>query len=381
MNTQFSQREQAFRFALKSAYQALKAGQNRIARRWAQQAVAILPEKEEPWLLLASVASPKASVHYLEEALRINPESERARKGMEWAAKRLYAETVSIEATRPTPVAPPAPKVDRPKPVIQAQVQAEDHVKKRSLFMPVSAVAALIVILVAGWFGAPVFSQALAAPQFAAFSIANLLEPTATLIPTPTTAPTATPIPTNTPLPTATLTPLPSLTPLPTDTPTATPTDTPLPTDTPIPTNTPLPPPTAIPPTAVPQTTGSRPEGVGKNENWIDVDLTNQIVHAYTGNKLIRSFVVSTGTWRTPTVTGVYRVYVKYRYADMSGPGYYLANVPFVMYFYQGYGIHGTYWHNNFGTPMSHGCVNMTIDDAGWIYDFSVVGTVVNIHY
>ena len=116
-------------------------------------------------------------------------------------------------------------------------------------------------------------------------------------------------------------------------------------------------------------------------ENWIDVDLTNQRLYAYTGDTLIRSFIVSTGTWQTPTVTGTYKVYVKYTYADMSGPGYYLANVPWVMYFYQGYGIHGTYWHNNFGTPMSHGCINMTIEEAGWMFEFSVVGTVVNIHY
>ena len=43
----------------------------------------------------------------------------------------------------------------------------------------------------------------------------------------------------------------------------------------------------------------------------------------------------------------------------MSGPGYYLPGVPYVMYFYQGYGLHGTYWHDNFGQPMSHGCVNL----------------------
>ncbi|MCP4284319.1 MAG: L,D-transpeptidase family protein, partial [Gammaproteobacteria bacterium] len=49
-------------------------------------------------------------------------------------------------------------------------------------------------------------------------------------------------------------------------------------------------------------------------------------------------------------------------------------------YFYQGYGIHGTYWYNNFGTPMSRGCVTFTID-AGWVYNFASVGTVVNIHY
>lgn len=50
----------------------------------------------------------------------------------------------------------------------------------------------------------------------------------------------------------------------------------------------------------------------------------------------------------------------------MTGPGYDLPNVPYTMYFYQGYGLHGTYWHNNFGTPMSHGCVNMpTPERAG----------------
>jgi lipoprotein-anchoring transpeptidase ErfK/SrfK len=70
-----------------------------------------------------------------------------------------------------------------------------------------------------------------------------------------------------------------------------------------------------------------------------------------------------------------------YRYANMSGPGYFLPDVPYVMYFYKGYGLHGTYWHNNFGVPMSHGCINLTIADAGWIYDYATIGTVVNIHY
>jgi lipoprotein-anchoring transpeptidase ErfK/SrfK len=51
------------------------------------------------------------------------------------------------------------------------------------------------------------------------------------------------------------------------------------------------------------------------------------------------------------------------------------------MYFYDGYGIHGTYWHNNFGTPMSHGCVNLTIEDSAWMFDFASVGTVVFVHY
>jgi lipoprotein-anchoring transpeptidase ErfK/SrfK len=50
------------------------------------------------------------------------------------------------------------------------------------------------------------------------------------------------------------------------------------------------------------------------------------------------------------------------------------------MYFYKDYGLHGTYWHNNFGTPMSHGCINLKTKDAGWLFDYAKVGTVVNIH-
>ncbi len=115
--------------------------------------------------------------------------------------------------------------------------------------------------------------------------------------------------------------------------------------------------------------------------HWIDVDLSNQRLYAYEGDTLVNSFIVSTGTWQTPTVTGSYKVWIKLRSAPMSGPGYYLPDVPYIMYFYGDYGIHGTYWHNNFGTPMSHGCVNLSIPDAEWVYNFSQVGTVVNVHY
>ena len=123
------------------------------------------------------------------------------------------------------------------------------------------------------------------------------------------------------------------------------------------------------------------PDDVEDSEAWVDVNLSMQTAYALRGPELVRSFVVSTGTWLHPTVTGEYRIYVKYDYADMAGPGYYLPDVPYVMYFYKGYGLHGTYWHNNFGTPMSHGCVNFSIPDAAWLFDFADVGTVVYVHY
>lgn len=109
------------------------------------------------------------------------------------------------------------------------------------------------------------------------------------------------------------------------------------------------------------------------------VSITNQRIYAYENGALIHSYLVSTGLPATPTVLGDYNVYVKYQATDMSGPGYYLPGVPWTMYFYQGYAIHGTYWHANFGRPMSHGCVNLPPDEARWFYDFASVGTLVRV--
>jgi lipoprotein-anchoring transpeptidase ErfK/SrfK len=174
--------------------------------------------------------------------------------------------------------------------------------------------------------------------------------------------------------PTNTATPTVTNTPTPTDTPTPTATFTPLPTETPSPTETPWP--TSTPyPYQAPVTYSSDLSG-----HWLDVDLSEQRLYAYDGDTLVASFLVSTGVAAHPTLTGTYAVYVKYRYADMNGPGYSLPDVPFTMYYYQGYGVHGTYWHNNFGTPMSHGCVNMRTSEAEWVYNFSKVGTPVIVH-
>jgi lipoprotein-anchoring transpeptidase ErfK/SrfK len=137
--------------------------------------------------------------------------------------------------------------------------------------------------------------------------------------------------------------------------------------------------PVYVAPTAAAQNIPAQVKGSG--ERWIYVNLSEQRLYAYEGDTLVNSFVVSTGTWQTPTVTGKYKIWIKLRSSSMSGPGYYLPDVPYIMYFYKGYGIHGTYWHNNFGTPMSHGCVNMTITDAEWVYNFASVGTVVEVSY
>jgi len=104
-------------------------------------------------------------------------------------------------------------------------------------------------------------------------------------------------------------------------------------------------------------------ESVGE-EKWIEVDLSEQKLRAWEGNQLFLESLVSTGKWaRTPT--GEFRIWGKFKYAKMSGGSqalhtyYYLPNVPYIMYYQNGFGLHGTYWHNNFGQVMSHGCTNL----------------------
>lgn len=127
-----------------------------------------------------------------------------------------------------------------------------------------------------------------------------------------------------------------------------------------------------------------RPYGVGPAERWIDVNLYTQTLVAYEGDTPVFDSLISSGLWNTPTVTGQYRTNMKYESQDMNGYAigydYYLQDVPYVMYFFEDYAIHGAYWHNSFGSPMSHGCVNMNPADAGWLYNWAPVGTTVNIH-
>lgn len=118
------------------------------------------------------------------------------------------------------------------------------------------------------------------------------------------------------------------------------------------------------------------PQAVGKS---IVVSTDMQRIYAYENGQFLRSYLVSTGLPQTPTVKGDYSVYVKYVADDMSGADYFLPQVPYVMYFFQGYGIHGTYWHNKFGRPMSHGCVNLPVDQAEWIFNWAEVGTPVRV--
>jgi len=113
---------------------------------------------------------------------------------------------------------------------------------------------------------------------------------------------------------------------------------------------------------------------------WIDINLATQSLVAYEGRRAVYWATVSTGRPRTPTPRGRFRIYSKLRSKTMSGPGYRFPDVPYVMYFHGSYTMHGTYWHNSFGWPVSRGCVNLRIADAKWIYEWAPIGTLVMIH-
>lgn len=117
----------------------------------------------------------------------------------------------------------------------------------------------------------------------------------------------------------------------------------------------------------------------------VEVDLSEQRTYLYENEKLVKSWSVSTGTSATPTDKGRFRVYAQLRTQDMRGSNadgskYVTENVPYITYFNGDEALHGTYWHSNFGTPMSHGCVNMSIDAARYVWEFATKGTEVWVH-
>lgn len=390
---------------LSKARYAIKTGKRIDARNYALQALQLDNNLEEAWLILAALASPEASVEYLQRALQINPESIRAQKGMQWAVERLVGwesehsefddnqikPVAASSVTFPTDIDPGMRDekfegnihnesklrldlADENKQIFIEEKQLENSVSastspkkqkikkniglKKLSSVWITGILGLLLVIATALF---VF---IGLPQWEAFA------KTASYATRPSNALFK---PTLTPTVTATFTPTPTST----STPTLTPTNTATPTET----STPW-------PTATYKPYQGSSEGyippsleVGLDQRWIDVDLTHQMVYAYVGETIVNSFLVSTGTYLHPTVTGQYHIYVKYYSTTMSGPDYYLTNVPYTMYFYSGYSFHGTYWHNNFGTPMSHGCVNMYTPDAEWLFNWASVGTLVNVHY
>ncbi len=124
----------------------------------------------------------------------------------------------------------------------------------------------------------------------------------------------------------------------------------------------------------------------GQGEFWLDVSLSTQYMTVYRGATPVLGTYVSTGRPGFDTPTGTFHINTKLPSQTMSGvlggEYYNVPNVPYVMYFTDGgHAIHGTYWHNNFGHVMSHGCVNLPLDVAAWVYSQASIGTRVQIHW
>lgn len=126
---------------------------------------------------------------------------------------------------------------------------------------------------------------------------------------------------------------------------------------------------------------GAVPAGLGGRERWVDVDRATQVLVALEGSAPVFATLVSTGRGEHPTRAGEHRVWSKLATTDMSNAGdadimtatalYTAARVPWVMFFHEDQGLHGVFWHDLFGRPRSHGCVNMAPRDAAWLFQWA----------
>lgn len=354
---------------LEAARLAIKSGEKTRAQRMLYHVLQIDPQNFTAWLLLAGVTpSPQHAMRYVSRAEILQPDHPAIPRAKAWLEKKQQQ---ACQAT-PSPLKQPPETAKRPS----------RHPWSTWLIRGGLLVVMVLLLTGAGWLlrqqvnpestqdqrqpliahalaaAGPVTGEVSTAPAQAANGIAETAVPTIT--PTPMQLAAKNILHSGQPRATWTVTP----------TPTATPTATP-----------------TVQPTFISSdyNSGTRPFGISNNERWIDVNLTTQSLTAYEGDTVVFSALVSSGTWDHPTVTGQFRIWLRYESQTMNGRllgyDYYLENVPYVMYFFEDYALHGAYWHNNFGTPMSHGCVNIHPTDAGWLYSWSSLGTLVNVHY
>jgi len=125
------------------------------------------------------------------------------------------------------------------------------------------------------------------------------------------------------------------------------------------------------------------PEGVTTGR-WIDVDLAEQTLAVYENNQLVFATVIATGLEPFWTRPGLFQIYQKKEVETMRNNDptdyYYLDNVPWTMYFDKARALHGAYWRTRFGYPQSHGCVNLSVGDAHWLFNWAHEGDWVYVH-
>lgn len=113
------------------------------------------------------------------------------------------------------------------------------------------------------------------------------------------------------------------------------------------------------------------------SRRWIEINLSRQRLTAWEGRNPAYTILISTGKAATPTQPGVFAIQTRERYAHMKGAGYDVNDVPYTMYYSGSYAIHGAYWHRRFGTPISHGCINLAVNHARWLFNWARIGTPV----
>jgi hypothetical protein len=377
---------------VKQAYEALQRGDKQAARHLAQVAVRMAPQMEAPWLILAAVARPRASIAYLERALMINPHSERARKGLEWVHRQLNTQVQPLR--RKWGIAgyqaeqPVLSKTAAPKEISSRQVPSRAGSTWRFPHLLLLGLLALCVF--AAWVFWPGMNYSASAamrnlpatvqgnPLFS-WMQANLANPTSIPLPTATFTQTVTSSPT--PTPNATL---PATTSLP-------PTFTPFPSSSAIL----LPTITTQPAEATPNLTrdwllegefviDQFPMG---GEKLIVVSIHEQHMYVYQGDTLVFSFVASTGM-DNATRAGTYSILDKIPNAYGSTWDIWMPNW---LGIYQAAGLENgihalpfmsngqRLWAGVLGAPISYGCIVLGVEQSQLLYDWAEVGVTVRI--
>ena len=119
----------------------------------------------------------------------------------------------------------------------------------------------------------------------------------------------------------------------------------------------------------------------------IEVNLSEQRAYLFENEAVVQSWYISSGRDGFNSGTGNFRISAKLRTQNMGNPdltkapNYYTPDVPWVMYYNGDEALHGTYWHDNFGNQMSHGCINMPLSAAEYVYTWAPMGTEVSVHY
>jgi hypothetical protein len=352
---------QALNRAMSQAYTALQSGDKREARHWAQIAASMAPTSEEPWLILAAASTARASIAYLKRALEINPQSERARGGLEWATRRL-AETAKPSDRKDEGAALQAepPAVKKRLSFINSATRLGPATK---IFIPIVVLTLALLLIVAWTFRPGKGSPAANLRNNATFSQNGALPTNSPVDPGPQT---------NAPLPTETNPPAAS------------------------------PSPTAFQPVAATPTPEYATELVSgllegeffaahlpvEGEKLITVSLQEQRLYAYQDGRLVANFIVSTGG-RSNTLIGSFHILDKIPNAYSDIWNFWMPN--WMGIYFAGSlenGFHAlpvmpngeTIWSNALGTPASYGCIVLGAQEAQALYDWAEVGTSVQIN-